>query len=261
MASMRSVMSLDVNLGLFGFPVKVYKATDGGSDGVSFRLLHAKCGTPINMPKLCRCCNVELSTADMVKGFEVAPGEFVRVTQDELDALKPERAGVLKIAGYVEADSLDAAYANGAVWFLSPGGKDAAAFVTWRDALGKRAALGTVVMYGKEHVVAIQRRGKALILRQIRTEAEVRDVADVPGYEGIPAVASTEHLRLMEQVMDAAEIGFHDVKLAGDAYAEAVRALIASKQTGEPMAQVEEKPVATGDLMAALKASLAAVAA
>jgi DNA end-binding protein Ku len=263
--AMRSVANLTIQLGLFGFPIKVYKATNDPSEGTGFRQVHAACSHPINQVKRCAHCEVDVPWGDLAKGVEVAPGEFITISDDDLKALKPEGDGTVKIDGYLAAGELDDAYLDGTVYFLSPTGPgkkiDTDTFTTFRDALNGRWAIGKVVMYGRERVVAIRALDRLLAMHFIRTHAEVRTVADVPGYANVPETAKAEYLALMAQVMDRSPIVIDDVVLESDAYADAVRALVAARVAGSPVAQAAAAaaPAATGgvDLMAMLRASLA----
>ena len=262
MATMRSVLNLNINLGLFGFPVKVYKATDDPAEGIGFRQVHGECGTPINQVKRCSKCEKDVMQSELVKGFEVAPGSFLHFTEDELKALKPEAAGTIKIEGYLAAEEIDTAYLDGTLYFLSPDGKDFTTFTTWRDALAGRWALGKVVMYGREHVVAIRAVDRLLSLHWIRAHSEMRTIADVPGYAKVPEGSSTEHLDLMSQLIEQRQVSIDDVVIEKDEYVVAVQALIDSRKAGLPApAQAAFAPASQGvDLLAMLKASLAAPA-
>jgi DNA end-binding protein Ku len=260
MASMRSLQNLDINLGLFGFPVKVYKAINDPAEGVSFRQVHGACGTPINLVKRCQTCAADVQQAELVKGYEVAPGNFLTFTEDELKALRPDRLGVVQVDGYVGEDAVGDSYYDGSVYYLSPGGKDSTTFVTFRDALADRMAVGKVVMYGRERVVVIRSTGKLLAMHFLRNHADIRTISDVPQYAAVPEQANAQHLALMAQLMDAKRVSFDDVVLESDSYAEAVKALIQSRVDGAP-APVPAAVVpqaATVDLMAMLNASLAA---
>ena len=73
---------------------------------------------------------------------------------------------------------------TGTVYFLAPGGRDHTTFITFRDALGGRWAVGKVVLYGREQVFAI------------------RNPLDVPSYDQIPDVSKVDHVTLMAQLMD-----------------------------------------------------------
>lgn len=264
--AMRSVANFQVNLGLFGFPVKVYKANNDPKEGVSFRQLHGACAHPINLVKRCGTCDVDVPHNELVKGIEVEGGSFLTFTDEEIKALKPEAAGAISIDGYVPDGEIDAAYLDGTVYLLAPdrgknGKGDCASFVTWRDALAGRWAIAKVVMYGREHVVAIRATDRLLALHFLRTHDEIRAVADVPGYGTVPESSTPEHKALMGQLIAAKRIHLDDVVLESDAYADAVKALIASKTDGTPVPVTSETPVATGttdSLLTMLKASLAA---
>lgn len=260
MASMRSVLNLNISLGLFGFPVKVYKATDDPAEGIAFRQIHAECSTPINLIKRCSKCEKDVAQAELGKGYEVAPGQMLTFSEEEIKALKPEAAGSIKIEGYLAAEEIDPAYHDGTLYFLRPDGKDATTFTTWRDALAGRWALGKVVMYGREHVVAIRAVDRLLSMHFIRAHAEVRNIANVPGYDDVSESSKPEHLELMAQLIEKSRIAFDDVAIESDSYAEAVKALIKSRQDGLPApAQAATAPASSGvDLLQMLKASLAA---
>lgn len=264
MATMRALQSLDINLGLFGFSVKIYKAIEDPSEAISFRQLHRACNSPINAPKVCHKCGdgthpAIVPMSDIVKGFEYQPNQFVLVADDEIKALRPVRDAQVKINGYVDANEIDAAYLEGTVYYLAPGGKDSTTFVTWRDALGNKCAMGTVVMYGRERVVAIKAHDRMLALYFVRTKAEVRSTEDVPGYNAIPVVSQQAHRDLMAQVIDTQMVSFDDVTVESDRYVNAVRSLIDSKISGQPLVETEAPAAIPSamDLIAAMKATLA----
>lgn len=264
--AMRAVQNLQISLGMFGFPVKVYKATDDPGEGIGFRQLHKKCGNPINQVKRCQHCAEDVPSVDLLKGYEDQPGTFLKFTDEEIKALKPEAAGTIKIDGYVDGEAIDAAYQDGTVYFLSPDRGDKKkgevdTFVTFREALAGRWAIGKVVMYGREHVVAIRSVDRMLAMHFIRTHAELRNVSDIPGYTDVPEQARPDYVEMMAQLVAAQRILVEDVVLESDSYTVAVQGLIDARRAGQAAPPAPEaKPVPTGvDLMAMLKASVAAV--
>ncbi len=188
------------------------------------------------------------------------PGNFRAFTEDEIKALRPEKAGVLKVDGYMAADEIDTSYHNGTVYFLAPGGKDHTTFITFRDALGGRWAVGKVVLCGREQVVAIRAVEHVLSMHVVRAHNEIRNSLDVPSYDQIPDASKVDHVTLMAQLMDQSTLRLDDVAFDSDSSADAVKALIDARKAGQPNpAQADAAPVAQAtDLMAMLKASLAA---
>ncbi len=76
-----------IKLSLITIPIRVYPATDTGSD-VSFRQLHRKCHTPIQLKKWCPHCEEEVSADDTVKGYESAKGRYIPVSKEEIASVR-----------------------------------------------------------------------------------------------------------------------------------------------------------------------------
>src|SRR5262245_17599233 len=70
-----SIGSGTISFGLVSIPVKMYTAAS--SAGVSFHLLHAKCGNRIKMQQFCSVCNEVVDRAGLVKGYEFAKDQYV----------------------------------------------------------------------------------------------------------------------------------------------------------------------------------------
>ena len=58
------------------------------SSDVSFRTLHRECGTPIKQKRWCPLHEREIGADEIVKGWEVAKGQFVIVEDADLEALE-----------------------------------------------------------------------------------------------------------------------------------------------------------------------------
>jgi hypothetical protein len=71
----RALKNLDVSLGLAMIPVQLFTATS--SQGVAFHLLHAKCGTRIQMRLECPIHGI-VPREETVRGFEINKDEYVR---------------------------------------------------------------------------------------------------------------------------------------------------------------------------------------
>jgi DNA end-binding protein Ku len=262
MAGMRAILSVDISLGLFSVPVKLYTAVEEGAAGFGFRQLHRECKTPINMTRHCGHCERDIAYEEIVKGTEaivknaeggLAPG-WVTVEESELAALKPQRES-LKVLGYVGAVDIDPTYFTGSVYYLLPGSKDATAFATFRDSLGERAALGRVVLWGREHVVCVRPAGRAMTLHTMRSMAEFRRAKELPGYDALPSDSPEEYRKLMGQIMARDAIKLEDVVIVKDAYRMAVEKLVQSKAAGtEFTPEVAPEAPKTPDLLAALQA-------
>ncbi|PYM77461.1 MAG: hypothetical protein DME03_04740 [Candidatus Rokuibacteriota bacterium] len=100
-----SLGSGTISFGLVSIPVRLYTAAS--SANVSFNLLHAKCGSRIKQQTFCPTCNEVVDRASLVKGYEFAKDQYVRVTDDELKGLEGEASKVIDIAEFVPLQSVD----------------------------------------------------------------------------------------------------------------------------------------------------------
>jgi DNA end-binding protein Ku len=124
-----------------------------------------------------------------------------------------------------------------------------------RDALSDRAAIGRLALHGREYLVAVLRRGNAMLMHTLRTAGEVRDVSAVPNLDLARAKAKPDEVRLAKQVLDNYTSG-KELSDFTDHYQEALKQMLAAKDE-EPVAEAEEgKPTKVVNLMDALRQSL-----
>src|SRR5688572_3742259 len=105
---MRAIWTGAISFGLVSIPVKLYTATQ--QKDVRFRLLHRKDNAPIVEKRFCTEEDVEVEWDDLVRGFEVAKGEYVVVEPEEIEAVEPESATTIEIGDFVELDEIDPIY-------------------------------------------------------------------------------------------------------------------------------------------------------
>nr|WP_295109177.1 Ku protein [uncultured Caulobacter sp.] len=256
MAAARPTWQGHLRLSLVTCPVALYTATDASSD-VRFNMLHKKTHNRIRMvptdPDL-----GPIERADIVKGYEVSKGEYVVVTQDEIDSVRLESTRTIDIERFVSADEIDRLYWDNP-YFLVPDGKLAAeAYGVIREAMTKegQVALGRVVMHQRERLLAIEPRDAGMVAWSLRSHDEVRDAADyfdaIKG--GKPDAAM---IQIAQKIIEQKE-GPFDPEQFNDRYEDALRALIKDKQKGKGRKVVVEEPEDTNvvDLMEALRSSL-----
>jgi DNA end-binding protein Ku len=246
-----------LTVGLLNIPVAAFTATDAASD-VSMNQLHKDCGNRINTPKVCKSCDKELTTADIVKGYENAPGVYVQITEEELAAIKPPSTHTLSVNSFTPLSEIDLIYYD-KPYFLSPNGPVAvAAYAALRDALKrtKRVALGVVTMHGRDHLMAIRPEEKGLVMQRMRERREVRSMDGLPGYAELPATASPNHVAMTEQIIESMEADF-DPTMHEDSYrAELVKLIQAKVEGGTYTAPAAPPAPAPQDIMSALAATL-----
>src|SRR2546427_5249370 len=173
-----SIGSGTISFGLVSIPVRLYTAASSAS--VSFNLLHAKCGSRIKQQTFCPVCNEVVDRASLVRGYEFAKDQYVRMTDDELKALEGEASKVIDIAEFVPLESVDPIYFE-KTYFLGPDKGGDKAYRLLAEAMAKtdRGALATFVMRIKESLVLIRPAQGGLMLHTMYFADEVRDFGEV----------------------------------------------------------------------------------
>jgi DNA end-binding protein Ku len=260
---MRTTWNGSLSFGLVSIPVGLAPATKPAArqSDVSFRLLHRECATPIKQKRWCPTHDREVSQDEIVRGFEVAKGQFVVVEDADLEAIeRSDDSRSIEIRRFVPDESVDAVYFD-RHYFLVPaaGAAQRRPYVLLLEAMRQTgtAALGRFVRAGRESLCLVRSRGDALMLETLFVAEDVYSQAEIAEAVGETEVKSSE-LELARQVIEGLAGDFEPSELQSE-YRRDLRALLEAKLRGEEIAVPEpavEAPVV--DLMEALKASVAA---
>jgi DNA end-binding protein Ku len=246
-----------LKLSLVTCPVALYTATNSAGD-VHFNLINPKTNNRIKMITTDPDTG-PIERSELVKGYEVSKGEYILLTNDEINSVKLESTKTIEIERFVPGDEIDRLYWDNP-YFLAPDGKLAQeAFGVIRTAMEKsgQIALGRVVIGTRERILALEPRDKGILAYTIRTDAEVRKPDEIFG--GISdKAADPAMIAIAEKIIEQQE-GPFDPSQFVDRYEQALKALIEDKKKGHKPAKVAE-PDDTNvvDLMSALRASLGA---
>jgi DNA end-binding protein Ku len=260
---MRTTWNGSISFGLVNIPVGLAPATKPAArqSDVSFRLLHRECGTPIKQKRWCTVHDREVGPDEIVKGWEVAKGEFVMIEDADLEALEhQDTSRSIEITQFVALADVDPIFFD-RTYYLAPAANAAARrpYVLLLNAMNAtgRAALGRFVLAGKEKLVLIRARGEALALETLFLAEDVYSDAEIA-----EAVEGTEvqgpELALAQQIIDSLAGDFDPAALTSD-YRRDLKAMLEAKLAGTEIARPE--PVAEDakvvDLMEALRQSVA----
>src|SRR5216117_284447 len=148
----RSIGTATISFGLVTVPVRLYAAGESAS-GVSFNLLHGKCGSRLKQQYICPKDEEIVPRDQMVKGFEFAKDQYVTFTDGELKAMAEEATRAIEITEFVPISKVDPVYFEGAVYLGPDKGGDRAYRLlaeamrqTGRCALAKWAARGKMYL-------------------------------------------------------------------------------------------------------------------
>ncbi|MGH3143030.1 MAG: Ku protein, partial [Gaiellales bacterium] len=261
---MRTTWNGAISFGLVTIPVGLAPATKPAArqSDVSFRLLHRECKTPIKQKRWCPTHDREVGPDEIVRGWEVAKGEFVIVEDADLEAIDRDTTSrAIDIKSFVPADEVDPIYYD-RTYFLVPAsaGAQRRPYVLLLEAMRdtKTAALGSFVLAGKEKLALIRVRDDALVLETLFVEEDVYSDAEIEEAVG-DVKTKKQEVALALQVIDSLAGEFDPKELVSE-YRRDLQALLEEKLAGAPPAKPEveeeaEAPVI--DLMEALRKSVA----
>src|SRR5881397_3909841 len=259
---MRTIWNGSISFGLVNIPVGLALATTAKAkqSDVSFRTLHRECKTPIRQKRWCPTHEREVGPDEIVKGWEVAKGEFVIVEDADLEAIaQHDDSRSIDITRFVPLDEVDPVYLD-RTYYLAPAQAPAQRrpYVLLLEAMkqAEMGAIGRFILRGAEYYALIRPKGEALVLETLFLAEDVRSQAEID-----EAVAGTEvrpeELKLAQQVMDSL-VGEFDPSELTSQYCSDLRELLEAKLQGQEITKPEPVPEApVVDLMEALKRSVA----
>lgn len=227
----RAIWSGAISFGLVTVPVKLYTAQS--PKDIRFNQLHEKDHGRIQMKRFCSKEQVEVPYEEIVKGYEMAPEQYVVIKPEELEELDPEASRSIDIMDFVPLAQIDPLYFENS-YYLVPDKVGEKAYALLLSAMNEaeRVAIATLVMRGKQYLAALRPTDKALTLSTLLYSDEVVDAEDVEGLpEGLPKVDKRE-LTMAKSLIDTLAADFEPDKYK-DEYRERVLDLIKKRSKGE----------------------------
>jgi DNA end-binding protein Ku len=261
---MRTTWNGSLSFGLVTIPVGLAPATKSAArqSDVSFRLLHRECLTPIKQKRWCPKHDREVTQDELVRGWEVAKGQFVVVEDEELEAIeRSDDSRAIEISRFVDLHDVDPMWFD-RTYFLVPASAPAQRrpYKLLLQAMGEAGvgAVGRFVRGGRESLCLVRAKGSALVLETLFLVEDVNSQTEIDEVIAETEVKKTE-LALAQQLIEGLSGAFDPNELTSG-YRRDLRVLLEAKLRGEEMVvpepETESAPMV--DLLAALKASVAA---
>ncbi|MFE8978956.1 Ku protein [Streptomyces cyaneofuscatus] len=253
----RAIWTGVITFGLVSVPVGLYTAVSDHI--VHFHQLQRGTSDRIRNRRVNERTGEEVSGDDIVKGFEVADGEYVVVEPEELDEIAPGRSRTIEISDFVDLDEIEPVY-FARTYYLAPRGEEHLKVYELLCAALERAnrvGVATFVMRGKQYLTALRAEEKVLMLQTLHWADEVRDPTRELSLLPERRAESGKELDMALQLVDALS-GPWDPPRYHDTYEEKVHELVRAKAEGQEVAPAEEAPAATNvvDLMEVLQGSI-----
>ena len=249
-----------LKVSLVNIPVKVYPATEASAT-ISFNQLHSVCQTRINQKKWCPKCECEVTSAEVVKGYEFEKGRWVVMSDEDIAKVRTESTKVINLVQFAGDDEIDPMYVDKAYYLVPDGAMATDAYAVMRDGMEGKVGVGKVAIHGRESLVAVKPHKQGLVMYTLHHAAEIRTIDQIDELREVRGKVNPAEMKLAKQVIEsfAGELNLADYK---DEYQEGLKQIIAAKVSGEEfVAPAEEAPPKVVDLMEALRRSLDQVSA
>jgi DNA end-binding protein Ku len=256
----RAIWSGSISFGLLNVPVRMYSAV--ARRNIALREIRESDSSRIKHRRVAEGTDEEVPYDEIIKAYELTPGQYVPLTKEEMEALSPEKTRAIEVKDFVDLDEIDPMYFD-SPYYLGPadGAEKAYSLLAKAMAASGKVAIARFVLRNKEHLAAIRSAGEVLTLTTMRFADEVvpaKELEILPEKAQKPAKREQE---MAEQLIESLSTDF-DPSAYHDEYREQLLALIEKKAEGKEIVAADvESPKATKapDLMAALEESIAAV--
>lgn len=221
-----------LRLSLVTCPIALYPATSE-REKIHFHQVNRKTGNRIQYRKVDADTGREVDREDIIKAFEKNKGDYIPVEPEELEAVAIESKRTIEIDEFVPRKEIDELYFANPYYLVPDGEAGAQAFAVIRDAIEEEGmmALGRVVFTSREHVIALEARGKGIMGITVRYPYEVRDekvyFGDIPSER-----VSKDMLDLAKHIIKTKTAHFKPDKFE-DRYEDALKELLRKKDKGE----------------------------
>jgi len=252
----RSIWRGVLSFSMVAIPVRLYLATESSSR-VSFNLLCPEHKQRIKNKRFCPEGDHEVAWNDVVRAYEYEKGNYVELTDEDLEKLPLRSSKAIDIDRFVEKKEIPEELYIQSAYYLEPEKAAAKPYALLKKTLEKtgRVAIAKFALRDRERLVSIGSGGDgALILNTLHWPDEIRSAEDLD--IDTPTVSPAE-LKMAESLVGMMAKKFEPSEFEDD-YKKAVLELVQAKVEKRQIIEAAEPEVETTvvDLMAALKASV-----
>ncbi len=113
----RAIWSGTISFGLLNVPVKLYSAV--ARRNIALREIRESDSARINHRRVAEGTDEEVPYEEIVKAYELTPGQYVPLSKDEMAALAPEKTRAIEVQDFVDLDEIDPIYFD-SPYYLGP---------------------------------------------------------------------------------------------------------------------------------------------
>ncbi|RQW80020.1 MAG: hypothetical protein EHM14_06480 [Methanothrix sp.] len=224
----KAIWSGNLSMGLVNIPVKAIPITR--DKGISFKMLHKTCETPIHYKKYCEEGD-EVQAAEIVRGYRLGGSKYVIFTDEEIEAARPTSGDIIDLKEFVDFFQADPHYFENTLLLVPD--RSERAYSLLRKLMEKtgKAAIGMITMRAKEHIILVHYYQNAIVATLMRYRDELLDPSQAEALLDLPEPSESEMILGMEIVKKLT--GELDITEFKDSFRERIETLAQSKVKGE----------------------------
>ena len=240
-----------ISMGMVLIPIGMYKTTV--DNDIHFNQLCKDSNERIHYKKYCSHCNKEVTSADIIKGYEYEKGKYVVMTDEDLEKIKTKKDKTIHIIQFSKMSEVNMIYFEKDYYAIPDAGAEKAYELLCQVLITqKKVAIAKTVIGTTEKLLVLYPTKEGLIAKTLFYEDEI---AAVP--KTIPKMKLEENeLNMAKLLVESTTKPFVAAEFR-DEYQARLREAIMKKIQGQEIVAVDTP--GTGnviDLMEALQQSL-----
>jgi DNA end-binding protein Ku len=198
----------------------------------------------------------EVAFDEVRKGYEVAPGQYVSMTREEVSALAPERSRVIDVEQFVDVSAVDPIYFESR-YYVVPDREWSSPFRLLQQAMAAAdsMAIAWFTMRSRRYLSAVRPYGDVMLLTtMVHADEIARADFWIPDDQPAPTEKELKMARLLIDTLS----GPFEPERYPDQHRQRLLDAIEARTPAEAAAVTAPSPTRVLDLMAALEASVKA---
>jgi|CZCB01.1.fsa_nt_gi DNA end-binding protein Ku len=252
---MKTLWKGAVSFGLVNIPVNMYAATE--HKDIKFKFLHRECLGPVEYHKYCPRCQKEISSDDIVRGYEYHKGSYVVIDDEDLERIPAVNTKTVDILDFVELSEVDPIYYDKSYYLqASPGGEKAYALLVKAMKETGKIAIARVVIRSKSALAVLRVKEKWLLMETMFYPDEIRSTESLsPGVD--ENILHENEVKMAVSLIENLSSHFDPNKYR-DEYRQALWEVITAKVSDQELVTPDQpaQPSNIVDLMEALRESV-----
>ena len=249
----RSVAKVVISLGMTAVAVKLYLSAK--SEGIEFNMLNPKTGNRVRQKLVDGVTGEEIKRDETVKGYEYVKDSYVTFTDEEIANMQAAKRDTIDVTEFVSVSEIDPLHIEKTFYTGPDRGMDKGYHLLYETLRREnKAAIGTWISRGKEHLVTICAYQHGLVMHQMFYNTEVRAFDNTCASVQLSPV----ELAMSKLLVDQFTVPVFDGSKYSDKFMEKLNAAVNVKLSGGSITATAAKGIST-NVAESLRASLLSI--